>query len=839
MLTLRPPACPQTLDALTELPQLTLRRVEVVSDTSGADLRALLDCERCQLSSLLVSSSPSEAESAQMAGALACHASCERVELEADSFGAHAGARSMLAALRTAFAVKCNDQPRGSLREITLLATNTVPQLLELVQVLDAARSGPGASVAPPPEDLELHCMYAHCSGGVSPAFLELLRSRRLRVSSLSFDSLRDEEEPELVQQLGAALLAAGSQVPALLPFGGQLSIVSLSNCHLRSDELAMLLPAISRCAPGLQCLELKGNQVGPSAAKALAELLSCCTQLNELDLDGTQLGDAGTEVLARELMDCAAGGYNTLLRLRLSNCRIGDRGAQALAVALAHEPALALQELDLGENEIGALGGTALATALSAGTPLRDLRVKDNCTGEGPAGCVPLLVALLASDTAAEAAAAELGDAAFENTVVQDSMRTQGAIPLLLNMLEQGVGIGRREEAAWALWALACEMAITRTALVDAGALPVLAAALQRTEEVPCPEVTEKVCAVLWCLAATDEMRLRIVATGVTRTLLRLLRLAHGMAAAEEGAGHRHLMARVPLMLVGTLTALAQSPSLRPQLRQDRLLEPAAALALADEGVVELPAQYQALLAVLLLCAPPGRGEECPHSDAELDAASQQLLHRVLAHSSIGRDAGQHLAATLAATLVARGTSHPGVAEDDGLYLDCTWSVEEVCIHLCAATGAAPLLASSLATEHDVGAMLTHVLRNSLGGEGAAVPACDALCAMAQAGAAAREALRACGALRALRVTARGAGSPQLAAAARATLAAMGEGGSHAGAARPAGTAGGGGGGGGARAGRRRRTSEEEEGPPAQCKRARTLHEEDAQEGKRRRITL
>jgi hypothetical protein len=124
-----------------------------------------------------------------------------------------------------------------------------------------------------------------------------------------------------------------------------------------------------------------------------------------------------------------------------------------------------------------------------------------------------------------------------------------------------------------------------------------------------------------------------------------------------------------------------------------------------------------------------------------------------------VGRRAARHLSATLHATLAgARGEPRAETrppAPDEGLYLECTWTVEEAATYITAAAQVCPATADALLRRHRVGELLALALRSGVGGPAAGVAARGAVRALAAAGGeAGRDALRRDGAVRALRAS-------------------------------------------------------------------------------------
>lgn len=86
-----------------------------------------------------------------------------------------------------------------------------------------------------------------------------------------------------------------------------------------------------SRCR--IACLDLADNAIGPEGARAIGDALPRCLTLRELSLERNGLGEAG----ARELVERAASGGGCALEvLGLKGNDVGPAGAEALAASLA-----------------------------------------------------------------------------------------------------------------------------------------------------------------------------------------------------------------------------------------------------------------------------------------------------------------------------------------------------------------------------------------------------------------------------------------------------------------------------------------------------------------------
>jgi len=174
----------------------------------------------------------------------------------------------------------------------------------------------------------------------------------------------------------------------------------------------------------GVLVLDLSHNHLGEDGAGALGEALGGGAgggaALEELFLAHNNIGDGGVAALVAALG--AGPSAHTLRRLDLSYNRIGDVGAMALAAALANPIVAAgsgvqwllpgLEMLGLGNNEVGRVGGSSVASAVmrrgcSAGkaaagaasgarpVTLRSVTLDYNSLGDaGASAFVPLLSA-------------------------------------------------------------------------------------------------------------------------------------------------------------------------------------------------------------------------------------------------------------------------------------------------------------------------------------------------------------------------------------------------------------------------------------------------------------
>jgi hypothetical protein len=92
---------------------------------------------------------------------------------------------------------------------------------------------------------------------------------------------------------------------------------------------------------------------------------------ISSLSLHGSLIGDNKARMICKYLL-----GNTTITRLDLSHNAIGDSGARAVAKLINNS---VLQEVDLRDNKIAAIGAKQLGKALKQNTTLRSLNVRLN----------------------------------------------------------------------------------------------------------------------------------------------------------------------------------------------------------------------------------------------------------------------------------------------------------------------------------------------------------------------------------------------------------------------------------------------------------------------------
>ncbi|KAK7200615.1 leucine-rich repeat protein [Novymonas esmeraldas] len=141
---------------------------------------------------------------------------------------------------------------------------------------------------------------------------------------------------------------------------------------------LALLLQSAK-----LRTLNVVTNHITPRGLPTLCDGVVACRTLQELSLAFNLLGDEGGSVVAEMLRD-----HPSLTTLDLSDNRIGDVGAVAMAEAFILSSSSRVQSLNLAVNHIGDVGIAAIAEALTKTNNRRftwlDLACNDAVTDAG-----------------------------------------------------------------------------------------------------------------------------------------------------------------------------------------------------------------------------------------------------------------------------------------------------------------------------------------------------------------------------------------------------------------------------------------------------------------------
>ena len=251
---------------------------------------------------------------------------------------------------------------------------------------------------------------------------------------------------------------------------GKCLARASASRASLAPPERTRLNDALAN----LTSVSLRsGRGVGDAGAAQLARALGgAVPMLRSLDVSGNDLGPKAARALADALCDRAPTGGCALERLDVSGNHIGSEGARALADALVRSGCPRLKTLDVSRNLIGAAGVAAVAELLVAqatrrgvgdtGTAHRGFRAHVLCelslrhNGCGDAGAAAVAAAmrksaeLSASRRTNEDARADR--TRFDDVSNSSSTGSRGLIAHSLDVLKLGFnGIGSTGASALA----------------------------------------------------------------------------------------------------------------------------------------------------------------------------------------------------------------------------------------------------------------------------------------------------------------------------------------------------------------------------------------------------
>ncbi len=164
---------------------------------------------------------------------------------------------------------------------------------------------------------------------------------------------------------LSGDVVAGQKQDRASSSLVGKCLAASASRASLAPPERTRLNDALAN----LTSVSLRsGRGVGDAGAAQLARALGgAVPMLKSLDVSGNDLGPKAARALADALCDRAPTGGCALERLDVSGNHIGSEGARALADALVRSGCPRLKTLDVSRNLIGAAGVAAVAELLVA----------------------------------------------------------------------------------------------------------------------------------------------------------------------------------------------------------------------------------------------------------------------------------------------------------------------------------------------------------------------------------------------------------------------------------------------------------------------------------------
>mmetsp|Transcript_32101 Transcript_32101/g.53711 ORF Transcript_32101/g.53711 Transcript_32101/m.53711 type:complete len:320 (-) Transcript_32101:80-1039(-) len=130
----------------------------------------------------------------------------------------------------------------------------------------------------------------------------------------------------------------------------------------------------VTLCSSPLVALWLEGNEIYPSGAKAMREILTVSPKLKYLYMSNNYIGDSGVSALAPAFSQCDV--------CHLGDNRIGAVGALSIAEALESDTSR-VKTLVLDNNLLGDEGAISIAKSLTHNTTLKHLDLRYNRIGK------------------------------------------------------------------------------------------------------------------------------------------------------------------------------------------------------------------------------------------------------------------------------------------------------------------------------------------------------------------------------------------------------------------------------------------------------------------------
>jgi hypothetical protein len=147
-------------------------------------------------------------------------------------------------------------------------------------------------------------------------------------------------------------------------------------------QQLSSALEKHPRTAARMLSVSFSSGMIGDRGLTAISGALGLCATLLSLALHDCNIGDEGIIALCEPLANCTALRKLVLSRGEKSSQTIGDKGIVQLATQVL-PVCTALTVLDLGFQQIGNKGLSALAGALHTCTGLRELQLHGNAFGD------------------------------------------------------------------------------------------------------------------------------------------------------------------------------------------------------------------------------------------------------------------------------------------------------------------------------------------------------------------------------------------------------------------------------------------------------------------------
>ena len=177
-------------------------------------------------------------------------------------------------------------------------------------------------------------------------------------------------------------------------------SKLKLRWCAIQSQGAKLLADGLGNsCMQSLEILDLMGNEIGVSGTRAIASLLAPGIDLDSFQVQDarsvlaafentTRIGCLKTLVLSYNCTSDAGCGYlgkaicisNTINRLELENCEIGDNGCKYLRRGIERNSTI--RTLNIAANRYGDLGAREIQSFLLRNSSLEKLDISRNRLG-------------------------------------------------------------------------------------------------------------------------------------------------------------------------------------------------------------------------------------------------------------------------------------------------------------------------------------------------------------------------------------------------------------------------------------------------------------------------
>lgn len=175
---------------------------------------------------------------------------------------------------------------------------------------------------------------------------------------------------------------------------------IQLRWCAMQSAGAKLLADGLSNsCMNSLETLDLMGNEIGVSGSRAISQLLAPGVDLDSFQVQDsrsvlasfehtTRIGCIKTLILSYNCTSDAGCGYlgkaicisNTINRLELENCEIGDNGCKYLRRGIERNQTI--RSLNIAANRFGDLGAREIQSFLLRNSSLAKLDISRNRLG-------------------------------------------------------------------------------------------------------------------------------------------------------------------------------------------------------------------------------------------------------------------------------------------------------------------------------------------------------------------------------------------------------------------------------------------------------------------------